>query len=29
MPEGLWLVAFIAVYVVVTRWVLPYFGVHT
>jgi hypothetical protein len=29
MPEGLWLVVFMVVYVVVIRWVLPRFGVHT
>jgi hypothetical protein len=29
MPEGLWLVAFMVMYVVVMRWVLPYFGVPT
>ena len=29
MPEGVWLVAFMVVYVVLMRWVLPRFGVHT
>ena len=29
MPAGGWLVAFMVVYVVVRRWGLPRFGVHT
>jgi hypothetical protein len=29
MAEGLWLVLFIAAYIVVMRWVLPRFGVAT
>jgi len=29
MPEGLWLVVCMVVYVVVMRWVLPRFGMHT
>jgi hypothetical protein len=29
MAEWLWPVLFIAAYVVVMRWVLPYFGVPT
>jgi hypothetical protein len=29
MTEGLWLVVFMAVYVIVMRWVLPRFGVQT
>ena len=29
MAEWLWPVLFIAAYVVVMRWVLPYFGVST
>jgi hypothetical protein len=29
MAEWLWPVLFIAAYIVVMRWVLPYFGVPT